>query len=58
MRDAEVALEILNKTNDGNALTPHQLKIVELAANGLLSVRGQDMLRELYRSVGGQKDFW
>ena len=58
MRDAEVALEILNKTNDGDALTPHQLKIVELAANGLLNVRGKEMLRELYRSVGGRADYW
>ena len=42
---------ILEKTNDGNALTPQHLKLTQNAVNGFLNEKGLEALDELYRTV-------
>mgnify|MGYP000849561059 CR=1 FL=1 len=44
-------LTILQKTNDGNDLSPEHLKLVELGVNGYLNQAGLAALDSLYESV-------
>ena len=44
-------LTILQKTNDGDNLSPEHLKLVELGANGYLNQAGLAALDRLYESV-------
>lgn len=44
----EMAIEILRATNDGNELSPHHLKLVELAVNGFLNEAGTAAFEDLY----------
>jgi hypothetical protein len=37
----ELAIEILQATNDGDLLAPCDLKLLELAVNGMLNVNGE-----------------
>lgn len=55
MTDIDYAIEILQATNDGNDLTPGELKMVENAANHFLNERGLKALRELYERVVNPK---
>lgn len=45
------ACEILRKTNDGDGLAPHHLKLVELAVNGFVNEEGAAAFQELHASV-------
>ena len=47
----DMIIEILEKTNDGNDLSPLHLKLVELTANDFLSEAGEIALYELYANV-------
>lgn len=49
--ESERAIIILQKTEDGDLLGPKDLKIVELAVNGLLSAAGQEAFESLYTKV-------
>ena len=51
MRDIDYALAILQATNDGNDLTPTELRLVENAANHNLTAIGMRALRELHMRV-------
>ena len=46
-----MALEIIQKTNDGNDLAPEQLSLVEAAVNGWLTESGEVAFHQLYESV-------
>ena len=51
--------EILQKTRDGEDLSPWHLKLVELAVNDFLSEKGKEHFQELYASVlAGYKKPW
>ena len=55
----DLACEILHETNDGNDLSPGDLKLVELAVNGFLNDKGWEKFKELHRQVkGGYKKPW
>lgn len=45
------ALEIIEKTNDGNDLSPAHLYLVQTAVNGWLSEAGEVAFAELYANV-------
>ena len=45
------ACAILEKTNDGNDLTPQHLKLTENAVNGFLNEKGLEAFEELYKTV-------
>jgi len=45
------ACEILQKTRDGEDLSPWHLKLVELAVNDFLSEKGKENFQKLYASV-------
>ncbi len=47
----ELACEILGATNDGNSLAPPDLKLVEMAVNGLLNAVGEARFLELHRNA-------
>lgn len=47
----EKCLAILRGTHDGDDLSTHELRLVELAVNGRLSPIGHTALDELYRAV-------
>lgn len=47
----DMAIEILQKTHDGNDLDPRDLKIVELAVNNFLSEQGEVAFYDLHRRV-------
>lgn len=47
------AIEILQKTNDGEDLDPKHLKIVEYAVNGLLNQTGLHLFYDLLENVRG-----
>lgn len=47
----ELAIEILRATNDGDRLSPQDLKIVELAVNNRLDSEGIVLFQELYRNA-------
>lgn len=51
MRIHDQAITILEKTEDGNRLTPEHLKLVETAVNGWLTEAGEVAFAELYASV-------
>ncbi len=44
----EMAIEILRVTNDGDELSPQDLKLVELAVNNRLDSEGIALFQELY----------
>ena len=59
MNTIEKVLEIIQKTNDGNELAPHHLKLTENAVNGFLNEKGLKALDELYNQVqNGYKKPW
>ncbi len=43
----EVALEILQLSNDGNKLTPQHLKLIEVSVNHGLSRKGEKLLKQI-----------
>jgi hypothetical protein len=43
------AIEILQKTNDGDDLTKFELKIVEMAVNNHLNEKGKKKFEEIYQ---------
>jgi len=45
------AIEILQKTNDGNDLAPEHLKLLEMTVNGLINEAGEIAFEELYQNV-------
>lgn len=47
----EMAIEILQKTQDGNILSPQELSLIEGAVNDWLIEKGEQMFNELYQSV-------
>lgn len=47
----EKALEIIQKTNDGNNLSPSDLHITECAVNGFLTEEGEKYFFNLYTKV-------
>lgn len=49
--DCELACQILEKTNDGNDLSPEHLKLLEMAVNGILNDRGKQAFRALHKQV-------
>lgn len=48
---ADAAIDILQRTRDGEDLDPKHLKLVELAVNGLLNETGLTLFRELHTQV-------
>lgn len=44
-------LEILRATHDGDDLSPHDLKLTELAVNGFLNERGEAAFKVLHDKV-------
>lgn len=59
MKNIDKALEILQKTNDGDDLAPEHLYLLELAVNGFLSEKGQEVFDGLYSTVQeGYKKPW
>jgi hypothetical protein len=46
-----LACEILKKTNDGDDLAPHHLKLLENAVNGLLNEKGVNLFKKLHKDV-------
>jgi hypothetical protein len=47
----ELACEVLRATHDGDDLAPPDLKLIELAVNGLLSDQGEALFLELHRNA-------
>lgn len=47
----DMCIFILQQTEDGDELAPHELKLVEIAANGDLSEVGEVALYELYSRI-------
>ena len=56
----KMSIEILERTNDGDSLTPQDLAIVEGAVNGFLTDEGKQYFRELHSKVmsGSYKKPW
>lgn len=52
---AEKALSILERTNDGNELSPRDLKLVENAVNNFLNEKGIALFYKLYMDVLGNE---
>ena len=55
------AIEILQKTNDGNDLSPNHLYLIQCAVNGDLNTRGEQAFGELYENAtkaGGYTAPW
>lgn len=52
------ALEIIQKTNDGDDLAPRDLKLVELAVNGFLNEAREQLFQKLYEDVVAGKYRW
>lgn len=48
---SNLAIEILQKTNDGDDLDPQDLKLVEMAVNGFLTEAGYQAFNELHQKV-------
>ena len=46
-----LAIEILQKTNDGDDLDPRDLKLVESAVNGFLTEAGYQAFKELHQKA-------
>lgn len=47
----EMAISILQLTNDGDSLDPRDLKILEMAVNGDLNEKGEEYFQEIYKKV-------
>ena len=47
----DLACEILAATNDGNGLAPPDLKLLEMAVNGVLNTAGEARFLELHRNA-------
>lgn len=47
----EKVFTILEKTNDGNLLSPDELFLVETAVNGYLTEKGENVFNTLYKCV-------
>ena len=50
-KHADMAIEILQKTNDGDDLDPSDLKLLEMAVNGYLNEKGEKAFATLYDNV-------
>src|SRR6266849_4844698 len=53
MTNCEKAIEILQRTHDGDDLAPEHLKLIELAVNDVLTEIGQVAFEQLYTQVTG-----
>ena len=53
MTNCEKAIEILQRTHDGDDLAPQHLKLIELAVNDVLTEIGQVAFEQLYTQVTG-----
>ena len=53
----EMAIEILQRTHDGDDLDPSDLKLVELAVNGFLNEAGKLAFAELHSNVTKPDDY-
>lgn len=51
MTNIEKSLEILQKTNDGDDLSPRHLYLLECAVNGYLNEYGEKEFAKLYTSI-------
>lgn len=47
----DMSIEILQKTEDGEKLSPLDLKVVEMAVNGYLNEQGEIYFQDLYKRV-------
>jgi len=55
----DICIEILQKTNDGDKLSPPHLRLVEIAVNNGLSESGEIALNKLHQNVlRGYKPDW
>ncbi len=59
-KEADMAIDILRNTNDGDDLDPQHLKLLEMAVNGFLNANGETAFRKLHASVqvGYQKPWF
>ncbi len=48
---SEIAIDILQKTNDGDDLDPRDLKLLEMAVNGFLNEQGMIAFAKLHANV-------
>jgi hypothetical protein len=51
MTNCEKAIEILQRTHDGDDLAPQHLRLVELAVNDLVTEVGQAAFEQLYTEI-------
>ena len=49
--DIDLAIEILQATNDGDNLSPRQLAVVEAAVNGALNDYGRELFNEIHTTI-------
>lgn len=56
---AEIAIDILQRTDDGDDLDPRDLKLLEMAVNGFLNEKGAIVFAQLHANViAGYKKPW
>ncbi len=48
---SEIAIDILERTNDGDDLDPRDLKLLEMAVNGFLNEKGAVAFAQLHANV-------
>ena len=53
MTNCEKAIEILQRTHDGDDLAPQHLRLVELAVNDMVTEVGQAAFEQLYTQIAG-----
>ena len=53
MTNCEKAIEILQRTHDGDDLAPQHLRLVELAVNDMVTEVGQAAFEQLYTQISG-----
>jgi hypothetical protein len=53
MTNCEKAIEILQRTHDGDDLAPQHLRLVELAVNDIVTEVGQAAFEHLYTQIAG-----
>src|ERR1700724_3034459 len=53
MTNYEKAIEILQRTHDGDDLAPQHLRLVELAVNDMVTEVGQAAFEQLYTQIAG-----
>src|SRR5258708_3667843 len=53
MTNCEKAIEILQRTHDGDDLAPQHLRLVELAVNDMVTEVGQAAFEQLYNHIAG-----